>query len=232
MMTKRVPTAEAGFTLMEALLAMLLMTVILAALATVTAQWLPNWSRGVARVQRAERLAMGLERVIADLSVAQMIPLNADAKTPLFDGTESSVMFVRSAVGPNAQPGLDIVRLMEQTVDQGLAMVRERATFVPMAVDAPIRFAEPVVLIHAPLRVVFSYAGPDQAWQESWQHLPQLPSTVRIAVKETATGRVLAVSSASIVHINLSVECARGKGSDCPNGTGSADQLKKPGDPL
>jgi general secretion pathway protein J len=62
---------EAGFTLIEVLMATLLMTVILGALATVTAQWLPNWNRGMARVARAERLAIGLERIAADLSVAE-----------------------------------------------------------------------------------------------------------------------------------------------------------------
>ena len=71
---RRAPTGEAGFTLIEVLMATLLMTVILAALATVTSQWLPNWNRGMARVQRAERLAMGLDRITADLAVAETIP--------------------------------------------------------------------------------------------------------------------------------------------------------------
>ncbi|MDI1262942.1 MAG: prepilin-type N-terminal cleavage/methylation domain-containing protein, partial [bacterium] len=70
----------AGFTLIEVLMATLLMTVILAGLATVTAQWLPNWNRGMARVQRAERLAIGMQRVLADLSVAEMIPAGNDSR--------------------------------------------------------------------------------------------------------------------------------------------------------
>ena len=86
--------------MIEVLMATLLMTVILAALATVTAQWLPNWNRGMARVQRAERLAIGLERVLADLSVAEMIPAGGDTKRPLFEASELSVTFVRTAVGP------------------------------------------------------------------------------------------------------------------------------------
>ena len=49
---RRARTNEAGFTLIEVLMATLLMTVILAALATVTSQWLPNWNKGMARVQR------------------------------------------------------------------------------------------------------------------------------------------------------------------------------------
>jgi general secretion pathway protein J len=202
---------EAGFTLIEVLMATLLMTVILGALATVTAQWLPNWNRGMARVQRAERLAIGLERIAADLSVAEMIPINADVKAPLFEGAELSVTFVRTAVGPNARPGLEIIRLIEKADNQGLALVRERAPFAPMPVDAQVRFADQVVLIRSPFRVSFSYAGPDQIWQKEWRGKTLLPDMIRIAVRDVASGRVLAVSSATIVHVNAPAECARAK---------------------
>lgn len=202
---------EAGFTLLEVLLATLLMTVILAALATVTAQWLPNWNRGIVRVQRAERLAIGMERALADLSVAEMVPMSGDGKRPLFEGSELSVTFVRTAVGPNIRPGLEIIRLMEKADAQGLALVRERAPFSPMPADAQIRFADQVVLIRAPFRVTFAYAGPDQVWQPSWRDQVQLPSMVRVSVRDAGTGQVLAVSSAAIVHVNAPAECARAK---------------------
>jgi general secretion pathway protein J len=202
---------EAGFTLIEVLLATLLMTVILGALATVTAQWLPNWNRGIARVQRAERLAIGMERALADLSVAEMLPLNGDSKRPLFEGSELSVTFVRTAVGPNTRPGLEIIRLIEKADDQGLALVRERAPFAPMPSDAQIRFADQVVLIRAPFRVTFAYAGADQVWQPTWRDQPQLPNMIRVAVRDSATGQVLAVSSAATVHVNAPAECARAK---------------------
>ena len=208
---RRAPAGEAGFTLVEVLLATLLMTVILAALATVTAQWLPNWNRGMARVQRAERLAMGLDRIVADLSVAETIPVNGDAKTPLFEGSELAVTFLRTAVGPNARPGLEIIRLIEKADSQGLAMVRERAPFAPMPSDAQIRFADQVVLIRAPLRVSFSYAGPDQVWQPDWRGKTQLPDMVRVTVRDSATGQVLAVSRAVTVHVNAPAECVRAK---------------------
>jgi general secretion pathway protein J len=208
---RRAPAGEAGFTLVEVLLATLLMTVILAALATVTAQWLPNWNRGMARVQRAERLAMGLDRIVADLSVAETISVNGDAKTPLFEGSELAVTFLRTAVGPNARPGLEIIRLIEKADSQGLAMVRERAPFAPMPSDAQIRFADQVVLIRAPLRVSFSYAGPDQVWQPDWRGKRQLPDMVRVTVRDSATGQVLAVSRAATVHVNAPAECVRAK---------------------
>jgi general secretion pathway protein J len=208
----RAPMAdEAGFTLIEVLVATLLMTVILAALATVTAQWLPNWNRGMARVQRAERLALGLQRIVADLSVAEMVPINGDAKVPLFEGSELAVTFVRTAVGPNTRPGLEIIRLVEKADSEGLAMVRERAPFSPRPADAQIRFVDSVVLIRSPYRVTFSYAGPEQVWQPDWRGQMQLPDKIRIAVRNDATGELLGVSSATILHDNAWAECARAK---------------------
>ena len=231
-MPRRALADQAGFTLIEVLVATLLMTVILAALATVTAQWLPNWNRGMARVQRAERLAIGLERMGADLSVAEMIPFNGNSKTPLFEGSELSVTFVRTAVGPNARPGLEIVRLIEKSDVQGLAMVRERASFEPMPSDAQIRFSDQVVLVRLPFRVTFSYAGPDRVWQREWHGQKQLPDMVRIAVRDSTTGEVLSVSSAALVHINGWAACARAKNiSACltarlkPDSSGKEEQL-------
>jgi general secretion pathway protein J len=208
---RRGRAGEAGFTLIEVLMATLLMTVILAALATVTSQWLPNWNRGMARVQRAERLAMGLDRIVADLGVAEMVPVNGDARAPLFEGSELAVTFVRTAVGPNARPGLEIIRFVEKADSQGLAMVRERAPFAPMPSDAQIRFADQVVLIRLPLRVTFSYAGPDHVWQPDWRGQMELPDMVRVTVRDSATGQVLAVSRAATVHVNAPAECVRAK---------------------
>jgi general secretion pathway protein J len=208
---RRALADEAGFTLLEVLLATLLMTVILGALATVTAQWLPNWNRGIARVQRAERLATGLDRIVGDLSVAEQIAVNGDAKAPLFDGAELSVTFLRTAIGPSARPGLEFIRLIEKADAQGLALVRERAPFQPMPSDGQIRFADQVVLIRSPFRVSFAYAGPDGQWQPTWRGQTQLPDRIRITVRNSATGQVLAVSAAATPHITAPAECARAK---------------------
>ena len=78
----------AGFTLVEALLATALMGVILASIGTVTAQWLPNWNRGFQRVQRVELLALGLERIVADIAAAEFVTAGANVRQPVFDGSE------------------------------------------------------------------------------------------------------------------------------------------------
>src|SRR5215468_10433300 len=92
---------EAGFTLIETLIALALTGLVLSALATITAQWLPNWYRGVARVQRNEQVAIALDRISADLAAAMYISANREQRAPWFDGTELAVTFVRTALGPN-----------------------------------------------------------------------------------------------------------------------------------
>ena len=122
-------SGEAGFTLIEMLIAVMLMVFILIALATVTAQWLPNWNHGMARVERDERFAFALNRMVEDLAVAEFVPANTTVKTPYFDGSELGVSFVRTAIGPSSRPGLEIVRFQEVADASGPALVRYARAF-------------------------------------------------------------------------------------------------------
>jgi general secretion pathway protein J len=190
-----------GFTLFEALIATALMGLIMSALATLTAQWLPNWNRGLARVQRNEQVAVALDRLVADLSAAEYVFANRDQKQPLFDGSEFSVTFVRSAIGPNVRPGLEIVRISETADALGRVLVRTRAPFVPLPIGSvsfdTMPFADPVVLLRHPFRIAFAYAGADGNWTNFWQAANELPSAVRFVVRDAkadaeqanATGR-------------------------------------------
>jgi general secretion pathway protein J len=213
--------ASAGFTLIETLIATALMVAILAALATVTAQWLPNWNRGFARVQRTELLSLGLERVVADLAAAEYVPAHYATKRPLFEGRELAVTFVRTAIGPNSPPGLEIVRLAEAADARGLALVRTQMPFAPADPNVGVDLrglGDPVVLTRAPFRLSFAYAGADRVWKPTWIDATQLPTAVRVTVRNAATGQVLSVSTAALVHITASAECVRAKGArNCVN---------------
>jgi general secretion pathway protein J len=200
----------AGFSLVEALLATALMGAILAAIATVTAQWLPNWNRGFERVQRSEALTAGLERIVADLAAAEFISAGANIRQPVFDGTELSVTFLRTALGPNTRPGLELVRIQEIGGDKGLMMVRTRARFLPISRDGinpqPVP-RDPVVLVRAPYRVSFAYAGPDRVWRPTWRGQGVLPSAIRVQLRDAVTDRTLSVSTATLVHADMPADC-------------------------
>jgi general secretion pathway protein J len=202
--------AMAGFTLIEALVATALMGLTLAALATITAQWLPNWNHGVVRVQRNEQVALGLERLAADLAAADFIPANNQTRKPFFDGASRSVTFVRTALGPDTGPGLEFVRIAEISSEWGPVLVRTRAPFVP-GIDRQPNFTDPVVLLRAPYRLSFSYAGTDRNWREDWREQVQLPNAVKLTVRDAATQRTLSVSTATLIHVDVPVDCIAAK---------------------
>ena len=211
-------SSEAGFTLIETLAATALFLIVVAALATITGQWLPSWDHGVARVQRAEQLAFGIERIVADLAAAQFVEPNANAKRPIFDGTELGVTLVRGAVGPNTRPGLEIVRLAEIASERGPVLARATAPFVPLPdpnVIPGLKFSEPTVLVRPPFRVLFAYAGPDRAWQPTWHDADKLPRAVRVTVRDAVSGATLAVSSAVTIHVDVAPECIKPDAQNC-----------------
>jgi len=181
----------------------------------VTAQWLPNWNRGFAHVQRAELLARGLERLVADLSAAELVSANGKTRQPLFDGGELSVRFVRPAIGPNTRPGLEFVSIAMTAGKEGAALVRMRAPFTLLPRNAGIadvtNFSDPVVLMRQSYRVVFAYAGADHIWRNTWRNADELPAAVRVTVLDAATETRLAVSTAAIVHVSAPAECVSAK---------------------
>jgi general secretion pathway protein J len=206
-------SGQRGFTLIEALVALALAGLVLSTLATITAQWLPNWNRGFDRIQQAELIGIGMQRIAADLAAAEFVPAGRDRKQPLFEGSALSVTFVRTAIGPNVGVGLDVVRIGE-TTDQGrLVTVRSRAPFGPLppgsSPSEQIHVADPVVLLRAPLRLSFTYAGPDLVFRDNWHDMAKLPAAIMLTVRDARSERVLSISTVTPVHVNASPGAAK-----------------------
>lgn len=207
--------ACAGFTLLEVLIAMVLIGMILGFLSAITAYWLPNWDRGVARLQRNEQLAFALERVAADLGAAEFIASAADKKRVLFFGSPHAIVLVRTVRAPHAPPGLEFVRLAETPAQDGAALVRMRAPFAPFIgePDSKVQpdFTDPVVLVRAPYQLSFAYAGPDDVWEERWEQAQRLPRHIKITVRDLTTDRIIPASTIVPVHAELPMECINAK---------------------
>jgi general secretion pathway protein J len=228
-------TGESGFTLIETLVALALMGLVLSALANLTAQWLPNWNRGFERIQRSELIGIALQRMGADLAAAEYVPANRGERRPMFDGSELSVTFVRTALGPNAGSGLDVVRLGETTERQGFVTVRSRTPFRPLPVGSSLaeqlHFGDPVLLLRSPYRLSFGYAGPDRVWRDNWHEADKLPAAIKLTIRDAASERVLAISTVTPVHVDAPAQgaCAQPEGNCDGNKPGAPNN--PPGDP-
>jgi general secretion pathway protein J len=225
-------SARSGFTLIEALVALALMGIILGALATITAQWLPNWNRGFSRVERSQSLTIAMDRLVADVSAAQFIQPNRNSRAPLFVGNEFDVTFVRTTLGPNVQPGLDIVHIGETESSSGRHIVRSRSTFAPFVTDQvsidQLTFGDAVILFRFPFRISFAYAGHDGVWKNSWQEMKTLPATVRVTIRDTTNEHNFSISTTAIVHVDAeaAIVCAN----SCAERAASSERRPVPED--
>lgn len=203
--------SDAGFTLVEALVAILLTSVIMAALAAVTAEWMPGWERGIGRLQRIDTLAAGLDRLADDIAAAEIVSTQGAKAPPLFDGRELSLVFVRPTLNPNSTGGLEIVRIVQTSDDRGPILVRSTIPFTPDAAYAgegdAIAFANPVAMLRGPYSISFSYAGVDRIWHDTWRQQVTLPRAVRIRLRDLATLTTLAISTTAQIYAEVSPGC-------------------------
>lgn len=222
---------SAGFSLVEMLVALALTGLVLSMLAMVVGQLMPNWHRGFGRVQQAELVALALERLAADVAAVEFVPAGLDSRRPLFDGTASSITFVRTALGPNAQPGLEIVTLGATGGRDGPALARRAAPYAPRrAGDPPPGFGPAAVLLRPPYRVWFSYAGRDGRWVDAWQDFDELPRGIRVVVRDDRSGRTLDASTVVELRTELPADCVGANPrSDC-GPRRSPDGAAAPGD--
>lgn len=202
-----------GFTMLEALIAVALLGLVLGILGTVTGQWLRSWRAGFTRLQRVDLLSLGLDRIAADLGAAQYISISGVNAHPFFQGSPSSVTFVRSAIGPNTPEGIEFVRLAEEPTPRGVTFARTHAPFrlfdQPSPEPSALALADEVVLVRPPFRVALTYAGHDGTWHETWIDRGDLPSSVRIRVTSSEAGATVAASTVALVHVGAPAACAR-----------------------
>lgn len=182
--------AEGGFTLLEALAALTVVSAIAAALAVVSGQWMLQWRHGYLALQNADQIALCLDRLAADLSAAEYARLDPGAGAAPFRGSKDVVIFVRRAIGPDAAPQLEYVRISAVATRQGLETQRARAKFAPGPIGT---FRDAVTVLRAPFRLTFAYQAPDGSWTPSWGEAATLPRAIRLTV---GVGAAMAASTA------------------------------------
>jgi general secretion pathway protein J len=228
-MTRRPAQNEAGFTLLEAMAGVVAMGAIVSALSLMSGQWMPAWRHGFADLQRAELLGMAVDRITADLSAAEFVTVDANTKFPTFIGTPVSATFIRSAIGPNASPGLEFVKIAETGNGRNSAVTRASAPFWPG--NANPSFGKAVVLTHFPFHVSFGYAGPDRRWVDTWTQNTHLPDAVRVTVRDAGSGVVLAVSTAALMKVTAPPPPPEAAGVGAPKGPTTPDAAPQDGTP-
>ena len=171
-----------GFTLVEALVALVLATLLFGGIALYTGTWLRSWGSIVERGARQDTVAVVLDRMVEDLESAQPIYTNgALTGGVVFEGEADRISFVRPALGYGPRAGLDDVTYHNGQVGRELAVVRSRRGFPPAGGGG-----EDLPLIVGDARLSFAYATGTGELESRWKHTDRLPSVVRITLSCTS----------------------------------------------
>ena len=175
-MTRR--SRRRGFSLLEAVLALVLATLLFGGISLYTGTWLRQWEGIVERGGRDDTVAVVLDRIVEDLEAAQ--PIHADGpggRRVSFEGGGDTVVFLRPALGFDARAGLDRIAYVTPFLGGTSAITRSRRDH-----GGSGRGGEDLPLMRGAMRLRFSYAGEDGVLSSTWNDAQSLPAFIRVEI--------------------------------------------------
>ena len=201
---------QRGFTLIEMLVALVLLAAMMGLLYSGVNFGLRSWDAADVNGRRTADRRIGENFLRRELT--QLFPMRFKDPMTLkfaFSGQHEQLRFVSSRPAGVAQGGLSLVGIdVEEGDGRTRNLVMRRAMPDDAAKDfGPLDAAKPTVLLEGVDAVAFSYFGSendftDPQWYDTWTFEGHIPALVRISMR-SADGSLL---PAMTVHVELSEE--------------------------
>jgi prepilin-type N-terminal cleavage/methylation domain-containing protein len=224
-----------GFTLIEALAALAIVSAVLMATAALIHNVAFNFDRGTERADNAEHLLLAVERLAGDFGSVRPVRQAASGASAAVDfiGGPAQIRFVAAggvAAGPQ---GEEVIGLAVEDNDGTSRLIRRRATWLgPQTPFESLALRDPVPLIEGRVDIGFAFArvGADGAvtWSETWNAQPLLPRWVRLSVRDRASGAELIPGAEFPLHADAPFDCALpGSQAACLTGGKTSNEPEK-----
>lgn len=203
--------AQRGFTLIELVVALVLLAAMMSLLYSGVTFGLRAWDAGDANGRRTADRRIGENFLRRELT--QLFPMRFKDPMTLkfaFSGERDHLRFVSSRPAGISEGGLSLVGLDVEAGDnpRNRSLVMRRAMPDDAAKDfGPLDSAKPTVLLEGVDSVAFSYFGSendftDPQWYDTWGFEGHIPQLIRISMR-AADGSPLPVLT---VHVELAEE--------------------------
>lgn len=216
---------EAGFTLIEVVVALAITGLFIAAFGQMMAIATRNWERGSALVSASEMTLRGVRQIARDLQGARVLLIGGAPKPyVLFDGDTNVVRFITAAENrANAKAGAIEIAIV--TNDNRTIIRRRSVGWGPFDYDfASLAWRDPVILLQGRFDARFSFAsinGNSVVWRDHWGQESNLPRLVKLTLTNRDSGQ--SVTAPIIVPLLADADAAcvtEPRGADCPRAVG------------
>lgn len=181
--------APKGFTLIEVLIAMTLLSIMVVLLFTSLKICADSWEKGESKITDVNEVAVVYNFFQRHLSVAKPLwnDLSAEEKTFSFQGKAESLQFVSAFPASADRSGLQLFSIHLQEEDNGQQVVVTVVPFFPVA-EGEEWHEEEVTLIKQVSDLKLAYFGTDSngsdgVWQDEWVNKEIQPQLVKINIQ-------------------------------------------------
>ena len=185
----RTRRSSAGFTLVEILVVMTLLSVVMLALGAALRTMAQTETRVDERLQDADEMRVAANFLSAALG--RVSPRKSEVTTRvgtslhLFVGAPDTVMWVGVMPARYGAGGRHFFRLATEPVGSGRALVIRFAPWQGVAAFPDWSRADSRVLVPDLTALLLEYgddAGPENAWLPQWPHIDRLPTRLRLSI--------------------------------------------------
>ena len=195
---------RAGFGLIEAIVALAIAGLVLAAITEIAGRTLRSWNRGLSTVAAVERSDIALGRLAADLTGLLPVPLaNADTPEVLFAGDEHGMAFTALTPLDRSNDGIAVVEIGIEAGRDGAVVTRR----LRRGRDLGLRDGDRVVLLSGRLDIAFAYRDQRGKRVTRWSTPGEVPRGVVVTLVGGREGGGMPVAIVLPVPVAISVSC-------------------------
>lgn len=217
-----------GFTLIEALAALAISSVIIVTTVTLIHTVAGNFDRGTRGVDAADGLTLALQRLASDFSAARYTVWTTQTGLAVaFKGERTDdqkpgqIIFVTERRNESELPTDEVVSLTIEQAGETTRLVRRRAAWTGpnMQIDH-VSPQDAVVLLDGDLNISFLFGGLTPGgglvWSTAWTDTTRLPRFVRLVLRDRSTGANPVGEADFIIRADAPLACGRSDaGTDC-----------------
>jgi general secretion pathway protein J len=197
--------ARAGFTLVEALVALAIAAAAFGVIAQLAATQLRNWSRGRDGAAMLDMLTTGTSQVARDLRQTLPVPSRREPGAPvLFRGEPNRLLFASATGLRPGDLGVEIILIEAKAEQDGVLLLRSRSS---LANGLDGTMGNSVVLMKGRFTVRFGYRDHTGRPSATWIDRPNLPAAVVMDLQRTDAGAVLGGPHIFALPVDYSADC-------------------------